>query len=79
MRFAGIKGEPPVDHAGTVRLSANHTVTGNPDRLHRGKVRISADERWRAELGAREVIAATLPAWPLLARYGYGFTDGRVG
>lgn len=71
MRFAGLTGEPPVDQAGRVRLGPNHTVTGNPDRLSGGEAVIRADERWRTGLSRRETVAATLPALPLLARYGY--------
>jgi hypothetical protein len=71
MRFAGLDGAPPVDQAGRVLLSPNHTVTGNPDRLVNGAAVIRADERWRTQLTRREIVAATAPAVPLLARYGY--------
>ncbi|TDD22596.1 sulfotransferase [Nonomuraea diastatica] len=71
MRFAGLDGDAPVDGTGRVSLGSNHTVTGNPDRLSTGEAVIRADERWRAGLTAREIVAATGPALPLLARYGY--------
>lgn len=71
MRFAGLDDEPPVDQWGRVCLGENHTVTGNPDRLHRGEVVIRGDERWRSGLDPAEVLAASVPALPLLARYGY--------
>ncbi|GAA3850170.1 sulfotransferase [Saccharothrix violaceirubra] len=71
MEFAGLDGEPPVDADGRVTLGVNHTVTGNPDRLARGATTIRADDRWRSALSTREIVAASVPALPLLARYGY--------
>jgi sulfotransferase family protein len=71
MRFAGLAGPNPVDHAGNVVLAGNHTVTGNPDRLQRGRVAIHADERWRTDLAWRSRMLATTGAGPQLLRYGY--------
>ncbi|HEX6754912.1 MAG TPA: sulfotransferase [Mycobacteriales bacterium] len=71
MRLAGIDGEPPVGGDGTAALGVNHTVTGNPDRLHRGPVRVADGEAWRRELPRRDRAVATLLAAPLLGRYGY--------
>jgi hypothetical protein len=79
MRFAGLTGPAPVDRAGRVRLNPNHTVTGNPDRLVSGEKTIRADERWRTGLTPGETLAATLPALPLLARYGYPLVPGTAG
>ncbi|MFB4307750.1 sulfotransferase [Actinomadura sp. GTD37] len=71
MRHAGLAGDPPVDAAGTARLGVNHTVTGNPDRLRRGPVRIRDDDAWvRAQPASARAVATVLAA-PLLARYGY--------
>lgn len=77
MRFAGLDGEPPADDRGRVSLGENHTVTGNPDRLSGGNTAIKADERWRTGLSATEIAAATVPALPLLTRYGYRITPSR--
>jgi Sulfotransferase family len=71
MRFAGLSGEPPADEAGRVALGLNHTVTGNPDRLQHGDAVIRSDERWRTGLSRAQIAAATAPALPMLARYGY--------
>jgi Sulfotransferase family len=71
MRFAGLAGAEPVDAAGVAVLGVNHTVTGNPDRLARGTVRIRPDDAWRHALPAREAVLATVLALPLLRRYGY--------
>ncbi|GAB1689846.1 sulfotransferase [Krasilnikovia sp. M28-CT-15] len=77
MRFAGLDGEPPVDPTGRVALGTNHTVTGNPDRLSSGETVIRADERWRTGLSVPEMAAATAPALPVLARYGYPAVPAR--
>ncbi|WP_216214568.1 sulfotransferase [Amycolatopsis aidingensis] len=71
LRFAGLDDDPPVADSGLVRLGENHTVTGNPDRLAKGDTRISPDERWRTQLPAPRIAAATMTALPMLARYGY--------
>lgn len=71
MRFAGLVGPNPVDAKGTVVLGGNHTVTGNPDRLRRGRVPIRAGERWRTDLAWRPRLLVTTGAGPQLVRYGY--------
>lgn len=71
MELAGLPGEPPVDAEGTAELGVNHTVTGNPDRLRRGRVEIRDSAAWRRELPVRDRVAATVLAAPLLARYRY--------
>ncbi|MFR9778714.1 sulfotransferase family protein [Micromonospora sp. MS34] len=63
--------EPPVDRAGQVTLGVNHTVTGNPDRLRRGRITLTPDDTWRAELPLLPRLGATTVALPLLRRYGY--------
>ncbi|WP_067803857.1 sulfotransferase [Actinomadura formosensis] len=71
MAHAGLTGDPPVGGDGTARLGVNHTVTGNPDRLRQGRVRIREDDAWvRAQPASARVVATALAA-PLLARYGY--------
>ncbi|MFF1923592.1 sulfotransferase [Streptomyces sp. NPDC058221] len=79
MRFAGLDDESPVGEDGCIPLGVNHTVTGNPDRLRRGVTRIRPDDRWRIALPAAAIAAATGPALPLLARYGYPLVPTRPG
>ncbi|TDV54231.1 sulfotransferase domain-containing protein [Actinophytocola oryzae] len=76
MRFAGIEpgAAGPVGADGAVELGDNHTVTGNPDRLNRGRVAIRCDERWRDGLAVRPRVVATAGALPQLLRYGYPVT-----
>jgi hypothetical protein len=69
--LVGLDDPVPVDGAGTATLGVNHTVTGNPDRLTRGVVRVRPDEAWREDLPRLDRAAAMLLAAPLLRRYGY--------
>ncbi|MGI5171119.1 sulfotransferase [Spirillospora sp. CA-253888] len=71
MAFAGLPGDPPVTADGTAVLGANHTVTGNPDRLRRGPVAIRPDDAWRKGLAPSDAAVATALAGPLLRRYRY--------
>ncbi|QIS13856.1 sulfotransferase [Nocardia arthritidis] len=59
-----------VSESGTVRMSGNHTVTGNPDRLRTGEVPIRDGERWRT-MDRRTRLATELSAQPVMTRYGY--------
>jgi len=55
----------------TVRLGANHTVSGNPDRFTTGPVSLRSDDRWRGaqrRIDRWETVALTAP---LMLRYGY--------
>ena len=74
MQFAGLAGDPPVDPAGRVHLTPNHTVPGTPDRRRSGPTTLRADQRWRPGLSASETWAATTAALPLLTRYRYPLT-----
>jgi hypothetical protein len=56
---------------GIVELGENHTVTGNPDRFHRGPVELREDRAWRRNLPPPQRLVVTTLALPLLARYGY--------
>jgi hypothetical protein len=61
------------DH--TVVLGANHMVAGNPLRFSSGAKRVQADDEWRAAMEPRRRRLATLPAAPLMARYGYHLVE----
>lgn len=63
-----------------VELGENHTVTGNPDRFHRGTTIVKdTDDAWRAGLRRRSKLAVAAFAWPLLRRYGYLSRKTRPG
>jgi hypothetical protein len=71
MALVGLTDPPPVDDAGRAVLGVNHTVTGNPDRLLRGPVRIQPDNSWRADLPLGPSLLALVLAAPARSRYGY--------
>ncbi|MEV0503173.1 sulfotransferase, partial [Streptomyces spectabilis] len=71
MRFAGLTEPNPLDGEGRVTLGDNHTVTGNPDRLNRGQVTISASDRWRTELDFWPRACAVAGGGLQMYRYGY--------
>jgi hypothetical protein len=73
LELAGVSpiGGPFVAHD-TVRLGANHTVSGNPSRFRHGDVQLKADDAWRTEQTLRPRLVSTVIASPLLRRYGYG-------
>jgi hypothetical protein len=77
MRWAGLDGPAPVSADGQAALGVNHTVTGNPDRLRRGPVTITADSLWRRELPRRAAVTATALSAPLLRHYGYPLAGWR--
>lgn len=77
MAFAGISGPNPVAADGTVELGVNHTVTGNPDRFHRGRVLIRDNARWRTELDWKPKALTTAASAPQLLRYGYPVLTGK--
>ncbi|HEY3239452.1 MAG TPA: sulfotransferase [Acidimicrobiia bacterium] len=68
-------GEPGAGSAFTdsnvVELGENHSVAGNPNRLHRGQVRLRLDSEWLSHMPTRDRLAVTAGSWPLLLRYGY--------
>lgn len=71
LRLLDLAEEPPVSVTGEAVLGVNHTVTGNPDRLARGRVRVRPDDRWQRALPRPAGLMATALALPLLGRYGY--------
>jgi hypothetical protein len=60
----------------TVSLRSNHMIAGNPRRFETGEVRIAADSEWASSMPRRAQALATLPALPLLHRYGYPLRVG---
>ncbi|BCJ68774.1 sulfotransferase [Polymorphospora rubra] len=73
LELAGLPDPPPVTADGEAVLGVNHTVTGNPDRLTHGPVRIRPDDGWKTRLPAGAGLLATLIASPVLGRYGYSY------
>jgi LPS sulfotransferase NodH len=48
-----------------------HMFCGNPVRFTPGRVQVTLDDTWKRDMTGRARLDATLPAAPLLARYGY--------
>jgi sulfotransferase family protein len=71
------EARPPLSATGTVSLLPNHTVAGNPVRFSHGDLRISLDDEWRSDIDSRSRAMATIPALPLMRRYGYTLRAGR--
>lgn len=61
---------PFLTDAGAV-LAATHTASGNPNRFTHGPVAIRPDTAWRQQMPVGLGWSSTIPALPLLARYGY--------
>lgn len=56
---------------GRVRLGVNHTVMGNPVRMHQGSLQLRLDDEWRSAMSPRQRRIVSLLTRPLLRRYGY--------
>jgi hypothetical protein len=69
--FVGERGDDRFTSESTVLLDADHTVGGNPHRFETGATRIRPDVEWVAAMPAKARALATLPALPLMGRYGY--------
>jgi hypothetical protein len=70
LEHAGLAADLPL-RDGAAEVPAHHAVSGNPIRFATGPMEIRADREWEERMGAGSKLAATLPALPLLARYGY--------
>jgi Sulfotransferase family len=55
----------------TVRLTRNHTVSGNPSRYRTGPVDLRSDDEWLTSMTRRQRVGATMLTLPFLGRYGY--------
>ena len=56
---------------GRVRLTVNHTVMGNPVRMHLGTLQLRLDDEWRSAMSSRQRTIVSFLTRPLLRRYGY--------
>lgn len=74
--FVGEPGDDGFTGDSTVRLGANHMIAGNPRRFETGETRIRPDKEWASAMPVRSRILATVPALPLLHRYGYPVRPG---
>jgi hypothetical protein len=54
-----------------MRLTANHSVSGNPDRFITGTVPLRLDQRWKTTMSFADRVKAEMFCAPLLLRYRY--------
>jgi hypothetical protein len=72
VRMVGEDGSGlPFEQDDTVRLSGNHTISGNPSRFRTGAVALRSDDEWTRSQPLKDRLVATGLALPLLHRYGY--------
>ena len=72
LALAGANGaRAPFADERTVRMSGNHSVAGNPDRLATRDVEIRPDAEWTTRLTRANELVTTAGALPLLHRYRY--------
>jgi Sulfotransferase family len=80
-RIAALAGEDPAalpfSGPATVRLTATHSVSGNPNRFGTGEVELRADEEWRRAMRTVDRGMVTALTWPLLLRYRYPLRSPR--
>ena len=55
----------------SVKLKANHTVLGNPNRFDQGLIEIRPDIEWQNKMTRSHRYLVTALTWPLLLTYGY--------
>lgn len=61
----------PFDDDRSLRLTVNHTVSGNANRFVMGPVTIQADNEWQDRLSTPDRLVTTAFSLPFLPRYGY--------
>jgi len=69
----------PFEDDRSVRLTVNHTVSGNANRFVMGPVTIRADSEWQDRLSTADRLVTPAFSLPFLPRYGYAIWphDGR--
>ena len=61
----------PFEHGNTIKVTANHSVSGNPIRFATGALQVSEDDEWKTAMDPRRKALVTALTFPLLARYSY--------
>jgi hypothetical protein len=56
---------------GEYTLQRSHSVTGNPNRFHSGRIEIAADAEWETAMPLLDRVIVTAISWPLLKWFGY--------
>lgn len=74
----GVPAKLPFTTEQTVRLSATHSVSGNPGRFRLGDVTLHLDDEWRRAMPLQDRAVVTGLTWPLLLRHRYALLPGRL-
>jgi hypothetical protein len=66
LRMAHVSDRPlPFVGEHAIQLGTDHLVAGNPNRFHRGQVRIAPDEEWRRHLPTAARTVTSGLTWPV--------------
>jgi sulfotransferase family protein len=75
LSICSFMGEPdaslPFSSERRIQIDPNHTASGNPVRFTQSELEIEIDNEWRTRMETGPRLRATLPAAPLMPRYGY--------
>jgi len=79
LAFLGEDSASPFDDDHSAVLDVNHTVAGNPNRFHVGRVTIRLDDEWRRRMPRHRQLLVQALTWPLRLRFRRSLTGGRAG
>ena len=69
MAFLGEEGALPFAEDDSAVLDVNHTVAGNPNRFHVGRVAIRLDDEWSRRMPRHRQLLIQGLTWPLRLRF----------
>jgi hypothetical protein len=78
LAFLGEEAALPFVGEDTVELDVNHTVAGNPNRFHVGRVTIRLDDEWCRRMPRHRQLLVRALTWPLQRGFRASPPDGRV-
>jgi hypothetical protein len=67
--FLGEEGALPFAADDSAVLEVNHTVAGNPNRFHVGRVAIRLDDEWSRRMPRHRQLLIQALTWPLQLRF----------
>ncbi len=69
LAFLGEEGALPFAEDDSAVLDVNHTVAGNPNRFHVGRVAIRLDDEWSRRMPRHRQLLIQALTWPLRLRF----------
>lgn len=70
-RFAGLDPDVSFVQDGSVDLSPNHAIAGNPNRVRTGPVQLQADNEWAAQMSPAQRRLVSAVTFPRRGAHGY--------